>query len=652
MVAKPLVVSVNETFLTKAIQTITLEGYSLVERRDRQDRWGGGVAVFILQQYEARMTPIEVSTEAERIWCMLHTDHGPFLIGAWYRLPSRGETASIISLEEEWRRHSQSTLGTIVMGDCNVHATHWLTHSSGEYPEGYVLHIACNDIGCKQIVREPNREKYLLDLVCTDLAGVKARVVPGVSDHNMIETTVNFRMPETHVVERKVWDYSHADWEGLRANMVDISWEFENRNDPSAAAQHFTDQILKVMNDFIPQRNLKERKTTHPWLSKDAVKAVHEKHQAVGTDKEAEATAACSAILLSEHQKHTVRMRDKLQQMPAASKQWWKTSRELLDQCRSTCSIPALKTDSGEWTTDAFCKVELLSETFANKCKIDRPETNEFTEIPPSGHCQIDSADIAETDGMKVLAALKIDSSTGPDAMPTRVLRECAKELAAPFVALAKCIVKFGVWPAMWLTHWIIPLHKKKAKSDPKNYRGIHITAQLSKAMERLLQMMYLPYFIATVAFGENQFAYCAGRGARDALALMVCTWLERFADRCKFAIYCSDVSGAFDRVGRERLLDKLRARGVKPELVILIASWLRQRVANVLVGGQNSTAQMLDNMVYQGTVWGPWLWNIMYEDARYAIRECGFTEIVYADDLTVGKKSREASATNTSTMR
>ena len=170
MVAKPLVVSVNETFLTKAIQTSTLEVYSLVERRDRQDRWGGGVAVFILEQYEARMTPIEVCVEAERIWCMLHTDHGPFLIGAWYRPPSRGETARIISLEEEWRRHSQSTLGTIVMGDCNVHATHWLTHSSGESPEGYALHILCNDIGCKQIVREPNREKYLLDLVCTDLA--------------------------------------------------------------------------------------------------------------------------------------------------------------------------------------------------------------------------------------------------------------------------------------------------------------------------------------------------------------------------------------------------------------------------------------------------------------------------------------------------
>ena len=38
--------------------------------------------------------------------------------------------------------------------------------------------------------------------------------------------------------------------------------------------------------------------------------------------------------------------------------------------------------------------------------------------------------------------------------------------------------------------------------------------------------------------------------------------------------------------------------------------------------------------MVYQGTVWGPWLWNIFYEDARQALHAMSYLEIVYADDL------------------
>ena len=38
--------------------------------------------------------------------------------------------------------------------------------------------------------------------------------------------------------------------------------------------------------------------------------------------------------------------------------------------------------------------------------------------------------------------------------------------------------------------------------------------------------------------------------------------------------------------------------------------------------------------MVFQGTVLGPGFWNIMFGDAREAVRQCEFTEIFYADDL------------------
>ena len=41
-----------------------------------------------------------------------------------------------------------------------------------------------------------------------------------------------------------------------------------------------------------------------------------------------------------------------------------------------------------------------------------------------------------------------------------------------------------------------------------------------------------------------------------------------------------------------------------------------------------------LINMVYQGTVTGPMLWNLFFEDAREAINQCFYTEMAYADDL------------------
>ena len=41
-----------------------------------------------------------------------------------------------------------------------------------------------------------------------------------------------------------------------------------------------------------------------------------------------------------------------------------------------------------------------------------------------------------------------------------------------------------------------------------------------------------------------------------------------------------------------------------------------------------------MENMIYQGTVLGPPLWNAFFSDSCMAVRATGFEEIVYADDL------------------
>ena len=57
-----------------------------------------------------------------------------------------------------------------------------------------------------------------------------------------------------------------------------------------------------------------------------------------------------------------------------------------------------------------------------------------------------------------------------------------------------------------------------------------------------------------------------------------------------------------------------------------------------------------LKNNFFQGTMLGPTLWNLFYDDARRAIQEAGFVEIVYADDLN-GFKEFEHQASVDSIM-
>ena len=83
--------------------------------------------------------------------------------------------------------------------------------------------------------------------------------------------------------------------------------------------------------------------------------------------------------------------------------------------------------------------------------------------------------------------------------------------------------------------------------------------------MERFLASKFLPDLITLGAFGRNQFAYRPEHGARDAILFLVMQWLTLMVTRHRIGVYCSDVSGAFDRVSAERLLARFLSNQFYP---------------------------------------------------------------------------------------
>ena len=338
---------------------------------------------------------------------------------------------------------------------------------------------------------------------------------------------------------------------------------------------------------------------------------------------------------MEEYGRYVVRERSNLQDLPRGAKVWWSKSRRLMQKKGIVSSVPALKDTTNQWVLQSKEKADLFVDTLSKKSFLNVEEVNEYTQIPyTSTRPQTELKNLTEKDASDIMNKLRIDSGTGPDLLPARILKHCSAALAKPVLLLTMCILMAGEWPQLWRQHWVAPLFKRKSVYHPGNYRGIHFTAQLSKVVERLLKLLYDPYLSAVSAFGPSQFAYTLGRGARDALALLVLTWVRAPGTGRKVAVYCSDVSGAFDRVRRERLIAKLKKKGLHPRLVAVLASWLQERFAHVVVGGTSSKDMILRNMVFQGTVTGPTLWNLFFEDARHAINECFYKEVVFADDL------------------
>jgi hypothetical protein len=418
-------------------------------------------------------------------------------------------------------------------------------------------------------------------------------------------------------------------------DLYNHDWSF---CDGPTAAANATSLILEVAAKHIPQRQLSATKSSHPWLTDDIGSLVQAKQDAFGTIAYQAAVNACSAAIMKEYNAYCSQARRMLVEARMGSKQWWNLSRELLLQQAKVESIPALKSGDGCWVYEPGGKAELLAESFGGKFILPSPVVNEYTDIECNPYKQKYLREPKVEIVLDTLANLDENSATGPDMLPARVLKQCRYQLAAPILQIMQTILNSGIWPLDWRIHWIVPIYKRGAVYLPKNYRGVHLTAQLAKVVERLLLSMMVPHIDLWSLSGCNQFAYTKKKGARDVLALLTLRWVAALDKGMKILVYCSDVSGAFDKVSRDRLIAKLAAKGIHPKLVRLIAYWLEPRSASVVVGGAKSRPFTIKDMVFQGTVLGPQLWNLFFEDARKAINEFFYEEAVFADDLNAFK--------------
>ena len=81
--------------------------------------------------------------------------------------------------------------------------------------------------------------------------------------------------------------------------------------------------------------------------------------------------------------------------------------------------------------------------------------------------------------------------------------------------------------------------------------------------------------------------------------------------------------------LGRE-----LPASGLHPQVEAFRKSCLEDCVSQVVVGGARAPEEQLADSVFQGTVLGPVLWNLFYEEVKQAANRLNFLELVFAEDF------------------
>ncbi len=640
----------TETWLDRGTERCELSGYHLVSRLDRRnairsDR--GGIAFYVRDGLQASVVHIGDSDVDERSWHVIHANSGPILVCVWYRRPEAGEIASIRRFEQEYEVYSKHAVSFLAVGDFNVHNREWLRFSSHDSPEGTELEHVCCTHGLTQHVKSPTRGANLLDLVLSDFqSGVTCKVTPGIhdDDHRGVLTKVKVDIPASEPVRRQVYKFNKANWDQLRGSLLAKDWRPILAGSADDAAADMTQAILDTVAEHIPQTWITDKVYAHPWLNDDCRRALEKKHEAEGTADFPRLRDECSQAFLKARGEYVSKTRDDLKDMSRSSRGWWKLAGTLLARAGTRDNIPPLQRPDETWALSAEEKAEELARVFESKSQLPPVVENEYSALPGQA-----------TEGMrtgflrlrvrtvlKILKNLDETSGTGPDLLPARILKNCAHELALPVTLLARKLLREHRWPLCWRQHWVHGIYKKGSKALGKNYRGVHLTPQFSKVIERTVGSLFIPWLESIQAFGEHQYAYTKGRGYKDTLTINVNNWILLLELGFLVGVYCSDVSGAFDRVERDRLCAKLESLGLHNDVLGFLKSWLEERVSMVVLGGQHSAAEPLANSVFQGTVLGPPLWNVYYADSSAPLRKCGCTETTFADDLNCWKAFRK----------
>lgn len=239
---------------------------------------------------------------------------------------------------------------------------------------------------------------------------------------------------------------------------------------------------------------------------------------------------------------------------------------------------------------------------------------------------------------------LKTKSSSGPDAIPSSLVKKIFPAISAPLCHIINISFSSGTFPDSLKVTKIIPVLKKKAdKRNVENYRPIALTSCFSKIFEYAFLNRLLPFLKQENILSNCQFGFQPNLSTTKAIGNLVERVVFHLENgECPVGLFL-DLSRAFDCVPHKDLLLKLESYGIRGVSATWIRGFLTDREQYVSVkhsegekfGDVPSDVRKVSMGVPQGSVLGPVLF-ILYVNDLVGSLGIGAAATLYADDTSV----------------
>ena len=612
-----------------------------------------GLGVYVRSNLPiARELSLEDTNESYMCFrlALLHSTTYIFFL---YRSPSASCTViDAVSCNIDKALRIQPSANIMVCGDFNAHNTDWLRHSHITDVAG----VSCHDFALAHDLTQivgfpthiPDREDhhpYLLDLfLCSnpDSCSVSSHPPLGKSDHVVVGVDVNYlvKANNEHPYHRTVYSYNKADWDGFRDLLRNVPWVDIFKHNVTYAAKEISEWIGTGIDCFIPHRKFQLKPHSSPWFTPSCAAAIahrnhffHQYHRNMSAENKKlfrDSRNHCKRVLEEAKSNYAEATRCSIASQRIGSRDFWRICNSILNRGKS--AIPPLF-NGPEVLTASMDKANLFARNFSNNSTLD-DSFHALPDFPLRTEQRLCSRKI--TARMVANAILDLDAfkATGPDKIPSIVLKKCSPELSPVLAKLYnKCLAE-SCFPSCWKSSSVVPAYKNDGeRSDPGNYRPISLLPIISKIFESFINDSLIKHLNGTGLFSDLQYGFRAFRSTADLLTVLserIYNSLDAGGETRAIAL---DISKAFDKVWHAGLLHKLKSYGVGGMILDIVDSFLRERALQVVLDGQSSTLYNINAGVPQGSVLGPTLFLVFINDLpEGALSKIG----IYADDTTV----------------